>query len=175
MKKIKDIGKHLPKVSQELVAKALGVEMNTYSFSIYFDTTESYDYLVEKLYEAGCDDSLVGVCDGIHCIDFDRESTSINEAIKSAIENIISSGLEIRVTSITVIPPAQCIVPGCKAEAIFCSPDDLCDNHWNEWWNWDDSNQKKISDAGDRHDWDTCDALEMSKPDWMKNLDKKVI
>lgn len=97
MKKIKDIGKHLSKVSHELVAKALGAEMNTYSFTIWFNSTESDDDLADKLYEAGCDDALYGVQDGFKSISFDREAHSINEAIKSAIENIISSCLDIEI------------------------------------------------------------------------------
>lgn len=100
MKKIKDIGKHLPKVSHEFVAKVLGIEMKTHSFTIWFNTTEDKDLLADKLYEAGCNDSLCGVENGYDFISFDREAYSINEAIKSAIENIISSGLDIEITLI---------------------------------------------------------------------------
>jgi hypothetical protein len=150
-KKIKDIGKTLPKVSHELVAEALGAEMSIHTFTIWFDTTESEEDLAEKLYESGCDDSLCGVSNGVHYIDFDRKAHSINEAICTAIGNIISSGLDIRITSITTHP--LCSVDDCNTVADFCKPNYWCDKHWNEWWNWDES-------------------VKGPEPKWMKNPNK---
>lgn len=100
--KIKDIGKHLPRVSHDLVAKALGAEMNTYSFTIWFESLDDDDVIAEELYEAGCDDALCGVSYGKKNVSFDREAVSVNNAIRSAIDNIISSGLDIEIKLIEV-------------------------------------------------------------------------
>ena len=30
----------------------------------------------------------------------------------------------------------RCVYPKCAANATFDSPADLCDFHWNEWWDY---------------------------------------
>ncbi len=44
------------------------------------------------LYESGCDDALVCVVNGQLTIDFDREASSLNEAISSASRDIEKAG-----------------------------------------------------------------------------------
>lgn len=47
---------------------------------------------VDTLYEAGCDDALVGIgCEGAIALDFIREAGSAVEAIRSAIENVLQA------------------------------------------------------------------------------------
>jgi hypothetical protein len=46
------------------------------------------DNAVEALFEAGCDDALVGRVDGIQYLDFDRESESLEDAMLSAVADI---------------------------------------------------------------------------------------
>lgn len=48
------------------------------------------DEVVEALYEAGCDDALIGRFLGVERLDFDREAGSFCEAVRSAIENVQS-------------------------------------------------------------------------------------
>lgn len=50
--------------------------------------------VVDALFEAGVDDALLGVVDGVQFADFDRESDSLSRAVLSAVNDIESvSGL----------------------------------------------------------------------------------
>lgn len=51
----------------------------------------------DALFEAGCDDALLGSRDGALFLDFDREAGSLPEAISSAIHNVENSGIGLRV------------------------------------------------------------------------------
>ena len=44
--------------------------------------------LIEALFEAGCDDALVGRSEGIQYLEFDREVTDLDDAILSAVANV---------------------------------------------------------------------------------------
>ena len=46
------------------------------------------DALIEALFEAGCDDALVGRSEGIQYVEFDREATDLDDAILSAVANV---------------------------------------------------------------------------------------
>ena len=43
---------------------------------------------IDALYEAGCDDALIGRTDGIQYIEFDREAAGVVEAVLSAVADI---------------------------------------------------------------------------------------
>jgi hypothetical protein len=63
--------------------------MITYSFSLVItppliDEEDAAD----KLYKNGCDDALFAVTNGEYSITFDRESSSLQQAIDSAINNL---------------------------------------------------------------------------------------
>lgn len=52
--------------------------------------------VIDSLFESGCDDGTVGRLDGIQYIVFDREATSLHEAVLSAVNDIERvSGLEV--------------------------------------------------------------------------------
>lgn len=52
---------------------------------------------LDELFEAGCDDASFGSVDGIWHADFDREATSLEEAIASAITDVNSvEGVEVK-------------------------------------------------------------------------------
>jgi hypothetical protein len=53
--------------------------------------------LADALYEAGCDDALIGSRDGLLFADFDREASSQAEAVTSAIEQIESASIGLTV------------------------------------------------------------------------------
>lgn len=48
---------------------------------------------VDAIYEAGCDDALPGVQDGTVFLDFERESRSMSEAIRSAMHDVENAGV----------------------------------------------------------------------------------
>ena len=65
----------------------------TYDFSlILLGPTELEDEVVEKLFEAGCDDATPSSCDGAVSIDFSRDSADLETAIRAAIANVTSAG-----------------------------------------------------------------------------------
>lgn len=70
--------------------------MTKYEFTLIlkgqFELTEE---IADELFEAGCDDGTPGVCNGVFSIDFHREANSMEEAIRSAIANVKSSGYEV--------------------------------------------------------------------------------
>jgi hypothetical protein len=50
------------------------------------------DRYEDALFEAGCDDALVALVDGVMFLDFDREAPSMGDAIESAIMNVEQAG-----------------------------------------------------------------------------------
>lgn len=44
----------------------------------------------DALFDAGCDDALVGSSEGVQFLDFDREAGSIEEAVLSAVADVES-------------------------------------------------------------------------------------
>ena len=67
--------------------------MNKYDFTLILaEPLELTEDIADALFEAGCDDGSPGTCDGVFFIDFHRESTSLEEAICSAIENVQTAG-----------------------------------------------------------------------------------
>jgi hypothetical protein len=69
--------------------------MNKYHFTLVVsDPVELTESLADALYSAGCDDATPGTCEGVLSIDFHREARSLEEAIRTAIENTRAAGLE---------------------------------------------------------------------------------
>lgn len=48
-----------------------------------------------RFYDAGCDDALIAFQKGHIIVDFAREAKSIDEAIASAVENVVAAGAQI--------------------------------------------------------------------------------
>ena len=71
--------------------------MPTYKFSLLLSGIKSFDdRLVDKLFEAGCEDALLSSCDEAIYLDFTRESLSISTALTSAIRQAESvSGIKV--------------------------------------------------------------------------------
>jgi hypothetical protein len=79
-------------------SKATSAEegMNKYDFSLVVsDRIELTESVADDLYAAGCDDATPGMCEGILTLDFHREAASLEEAIRTAIANVRSAGLEV--------------------------------------------------------------------------------
>ncbi|HEV3022878.1 MAG TPA: hypothetical protein VGX76_10435, partial [Pirellulales bacterium] len=62
--------------------------------------TELTDDLQDALFEAGCDDALVGVRDGVLFLDFDREAITLNDAVSSAVADVERADAGLRVARV---------------------------------------------------------------------------
>ena len=63
--------------------------MSVYQFTLIVEGPDlQSDNAIGALFEAGCDDSLVGRTDGIQYLDFDREAPNLETAILSAIADV---------------------------------------------------------------------------------------
>jgi len=68
--------------------------VKTYEFDVVLKgTSEVTDDQADVLFAAGCDDGTPACCKGVAWIHFDRESASLEEAIRSAVTQILSAGL----------------------------------------------------------------------------------
>lgn len=67
--------------------------MNTYDFTLVLSgPTELTDDLADSLFAAGCDDATPSSSEGVVSLDFGRESSDLESAIRSAIANVSSAG-----------------------------------------------------------------------------------
>lgn len=63
--------------------------MPIHHFTLIVDGADLQDEaVVNRLFESGCDDALIGSTDGVQFIDFDREADSLDEAVLSAVADI---------------------------------------------------------------------------------------
>ena len=71
--------------------------MPTHHFTLIVDGADlQRESVVDSLFEAGCDDALVGSTDGIQFIDFDREAASFDDAVLSAVADVEQvSGIQV--------------------------------------------------------------------------------
>ena len=67
--------------------------MRTYEFDVILkDIAQVNDEQADLLFERGCDDGTPASCDGTAWIHFDREASSLEEAIRSAVSQVQSAG-----------------------------------------------------------------------------------
>lgn len=63
--------------------------MATHRFTLIVEGPDlQAEPFIDQLYDAGCDDALVGRSHGVQSVDFNREAASLEEAICSAIADI---------------------------------------------------------------------------------------
>ena len=63
--------------------------MPAYHFTLIVDGPDLQDgAIIDRLFEAGCDDAAISRSDGIQYVDFDRDAASLDEAILSAVMDI---------------------------------------------------------------------------------------
>ena len=68
--------------------------MKTYEFDVVLKgTPEITDDQADALFMHGCDDGTPACCDGLAWVHFDREASSLEEAIHSAVSQVRSAGL----------------------------------------------------------------------------------
>jgi len=70
---------------------------NIHKFTLVFSSPDGTlsDADANALYEVGCDDALVGSCEGEVLMHFDREAPSFRVALTSAIANVERSGVDV--------------------------------------------------------------------------------
>lgn len=65
------------------------MKLNTYSFSLAIASHSDFDDdLTDRVYECGCDDGSLRVIGEELYLDMDRKSTSLSEAIASAVRQL---------------------------------------------------------------------------------------
>lgn len=70
--------------------------MKTYEFDVVLkDVAEVTDDQADALFAAGCEDGTPASCNGQAWIHFDRETASLEEAIRSAIAQVQSVGFRV--------------------------------------------------------------------------------
>ena len=70
--------------------------MKYYEFDVILKAiSEPSDEYADKLFDAGCDDGTLASRDGVTWIHFDREAPSLEEAIRSAVAQVQSTGLSV--------------------------------------------------------------------------------
>jgi hypothetical protein len=70
--------------------------LKTYDFDVVLkDITQINDDQADALFAAGCDDGTPSSCDGMAWIHFDREASSLEEAIGTAVAQVQSAGLNV--------------------------------------------------------------------------------
>lgn len=76
-------------------------EFKTYHFTLILkNVDETTPNLEDSLYEAGCDDALINYRNGAAYLEFDREASTLEEAVISAIKNVRSSTVDAEVASV---------------------------------------------------------------------------
>ncbi len=70
--------------------------MTKYEFTLILKGgVELTEEIADELFEAGCDDGSLGVCNGVFSIDFHREAHSLEEAIQSTIAKVKSADYQV--------------------------------------------------------------------------------
>ena len=64
-----------------------------YEFTLILSgVSELTPEVLDALYEAGCDDALIGMRDGTAYAEFCREADSLPQAVSSAVKNVETAG-----------------------------------------------------------------------------------
>lgn len=80
-----------------------------YAFTLILSGFDAIsDEIENAIYEAGCDDAMLGIQGGSPFLSFDREADSLDEALHSAIKDAEKAGLGIEVVRV-VLPGAETV------------------------------------------------------------------
>jgi hypothetical protein len=72
------------------------MQLKTYDFDVVLkDVSEITDDQADVLFAAGCDDGTPVSCNGTAWIHFDREASSLEEAIGKAVAQVQSAGFNV--------------------------------------------------------------------------------
>ena len=77
--------------------------MKTYEFDVVLkEVSEVTDDQADRLFAAGCDDGTPAACNGVAWIHFDREATSLDDAILSAVTQVQAAGFMVSKVELAV-------------------------------------------------------------------------
>jgi hypothetical protein len=80
--------------------------MTTDDFTLILSSpTELTEQFADDLYAAGCDDSTPSSTDGLLSIDFAREASDLESAIRSAVSDVATTGDVVIASRSTRMPP----------------------------------------------------------------------
>src|SRR6266511_1563271 len=69
-----------------MLVRIEGVYMKTYEFDVLLkDVAEITDEQADAIFAAGCDDGTPTCCNGLAWVHFDRDASSLEDAIRAAI------------------------------------------------------------------------------------------
>ncbi len=72
--------------------------LQTHEFTLVLSgVAELTPELLDAFYEAGCDDALVGMRDGVAFADFCRDGASFDDAVLSALRDVKKAGIDGRI------------------------------------------------------------------------------
>ncbi len=72
-----------------------------YQFTLILKNIDEKTHgLEDSFYESGCDDAIINFKNGVVYLEFDREATSLEEAVISAIKDVRSASIEAEVASV---------------------------------------------------------------------------
>jgi hypothetical protein len=69
--------------------------MKEHEFTLVLSAPEESEGDANRLYEAGCSDGSISTSGGVTRIDFHRQASTLEEAIRSAIANVQSAGFQV--------------------------------------------------------------------------------
>ena len=69
--------------------------MREHEFTLVLATAEESEEDANRLYEAGCSDGSISTSLGVTRIDFHREASTLEDAIRSAIADVQSAGFQV--------------------------------------------------------------------------------
>jgi len=76
-------------------------QVQTFIFTCTIADRTDFDLdLADAIYAAGADDSSVGSRDGVVTVDFDREAETLDQAVRTAIDDLAKAGLRVSVVRI---------------------------------------------------------------------------
>ena len=76
-------------------------KLEAYEFTLVLDGVDDQtEGLEDQLFDAGCDDALINFRNGTVYLDFNREASSVEDAVISAIKDVENSTLVVKVISI---------------------------------------------------------------------------
>jgi len=76
---------------------------NSYSFTIYLEGVDVLsDASVDALHAGGCDDTTLGARDGAQYAAFDREASSLDEAVADAVQKLTRALPDVEVVRVEV-------------------------------------------------------------------------
>ena len=85
----------------EIASDKNDAQRDVFQFTLLLAGVPEITNTIERaIFEAGCDDAILGMTDGEAFLAFDREQENLREAIVSAIHQVENCGLGIRVCKV---------------------------------------------------------------------------